>query len=92
MADEYSFASKSSLKLKGVEALIKKKKKKKDKERERENPDIVRVCSSGGGVFSSSFRCSRPSRSTRSASFELDRIRFFLQFQCLQFSWDYLGS
>jgi len=36
MADEYSFASKSSLKLKGVEIPIKKKKKKKDKEREKE--------------------------------------------------------
>eukprot|EP00092_Neocalanus_flemingeri_P041003 GFUD01044646.1.p1 GENE.GFUD01044646.1~~GFUD01044646.1.p1 ORF type:complete len:123 (+),score=50.60 GFUD01044646.1:108-476(+) len=36
MADEYSFASKSSLKLKGVDMPIKKKKKRKDKDRERE--------------------------------------------------------
>jgi len=36
MADEYAFASKSALKLKGVEAPIKKKKKKKDKDREKE--------------------------------------------------------
>ena len=34
MSDAYSFASKSSLKLKGVE--IKKKKKKKDKDRDKE--------------------------------------------------------
>ena len=39
MADEYAFASKSALKLKGVEPQIKKKKKKKDKERERENAE-----------------------------------------------------
>ena len=36
MADEYAFASKSALKLKGVEPSVKKKKKKKDKEKERE--------------------------------------------------------
>ena len=36
MADEYAFASKSALKLKGVEPQIKKKKKKKDKDRDRE--------------------------------------------------------
>ena len=36
MADEYAFASKSALKLKGVEAPIKKKKKKKDKDREKD--------------------------------------------------------
>lgn len=39
MADEYAFASKSALKLKGVEPQIKKKKKKKDKEREREKAE-----------------------------------------------------
>ena len=36
MADEYAFASKSALKLKGVEPQIKKKKKKKDKDPDRE--------------------------------------------------------
>lgn len=36
MTDEYAFATKSSLKLKGVEPSIKKKKKKKDKDRQRE--------------------------------------------------------
>ena len=39
MSDEYSFASKSTLKLKGVEPQIKKKKKKKDKERDREKAE-----------------------------------------------------
>ena len=39
MADEYAFASKSALKLKGVEPSIKKKKKKKDKDRDREKID-----------------------------------------------------
>eukprot|EP00092_Neocalanus_flemingeri_P066453 GFUD01080956.1.p1 GENE.GFUD01080956.1~~GFUD01080956.1.p1 ORF type:complete len:123 (+),score=47.99 GFUD01080956.1:80-448(+) len=39
MADEYSFASKSSLKLKGVDMPIKKKKKRKDKDREREKTE-----------------------------------------------------
>jgi len=37
---EYSFASKSSLKLKGVDPTIKKKKKKKDKDREKEREII----------------------------------------------------
>ena len=39
MADEYAFASKSALKLKGVEPSIKKKKKKKDKDKDREKVD-----------------------------------------------------
>ena len=39
MADEYAFASKSALKLKGVEPQIKKKKKKKDKDRDREKAE-----------------------------------------------------
>lgn len=39
MSDEYAFASKSTLKLKGVDPQIKKKKKKKDKERDREKAE-----------------------------------------------------
>ena len=45
MSDEYSFASKSSLKLKGVEH--KKKKKKKDKDREKEKTELAIVESQG---------------------------------------------
>ena len=47
MSDEYAFASKSTLKLKGVEPLIKKKKKKKDKERDREKVEKSMGESSG---------------------------------------------
>ncbi len=47
MSDEYAFASKSTLKLKGVEPLIKKKKKKKDKERDREKVEKSMGDSSG---------------------------------------------
>lgn len=39
MSDEYAFASKSTLKLKGVEPPIKKKKKKKDKDRDKEKAE-----------------------------------------------------
>ena len=47
MSDEYAFASKSSLKLKGVENPIsKKKKKKKDKKREKEAAEAALVASS----------------------------------------------
>merc|ERR1712176_1181274 len=50
MSDEYAFASKSSLKLKGVEAPIKKKKKKKDKDREkhREKAELAALELEGG--------------------------------------------
>ena len=50
MSDEYAFASKSSLKLKGVENPIKKKKKKKDKNKEKEKAEkvIEDVAEAGG--------------------------------------------
>jgi len=44
---EYSFASKSSLKLKGVDPTIKKKKKKKDKDKEREREEAKQALSTG---------------------------------------------
>lgn len=51
MSDEYAFASKSTLKLKGVEPPIKKKKKKKDKERDREK--VEKSMGETGGSSSS---------------------------------------
>ena len=50
MSDEYAFASKSTLKLKGVDNPIKKKKKKKDKNREKEKAEkaIEEVSEAGG--------------------------------------------
>ena len=50
MSDEYAFASKSTLKLKGVDNPIKKKKKKKDKNREKEKVEkaIEEVSEAGG--------------------------------------------
>ena len=43
MSDEYAFASKSTLKLKGVDIPIKKKKKKKDKDKEKEKEKAERA-------------------------------------------------
>ena len=50
MSDEYAFASKSTLKLKGVDNPIKKKKKKKDKNREKEKAEkaLEEVPEAGG--------------------------------------------
>ena len=55
MSDEYAFASKSTLKLKGVDNPIKKKKKKKDKSREKEKAEkAIEDVSEAGGSGSGS--------------------------------------
>lgn len=88
MSDEYAFASKSTLKLKGVDIPIKKKKKKKDKNKDKEKEKAEKAfdevaeaggSGSGGGVEEDPmFKGKTPSEIAclkKKREVELDRIK-----------------